>query len=353
MKIFSQPSVGWFRAATKAAAALAVLGLAGCRGAQSALDPAGPQAGSTSGLWWLFFTVCGAVYVAVVVALLLALTRRKAHDGSASASGAGVILLSLEGEQKITRVVGGAVAITVVILLVFLFADYAAARALSAAPAGALNIKVTGHQWWWQFEYQDPNPSKVFQTANELHIPTGRPVNFILQSTDVIHSFWLPNFNGKKDLIPGHPATTWFTAEREGTFFGQCAEFCGYQHAHMRIALVAESPEKFAAWQEAQRSEAPNPANDRQRRGQQVFVTTSCAMCHSITGTPARSNVGPNLTHFASRPWFAAGAFPTDHDHLVSWLIDPQAMKPGVRMPAPSLTAEDREAVVEYLLNLK
>jgi cytochrome c oxidase subunit II len=326
--------------------------LAGCRGPHSALDPAGPQARQISELAWMFFGGAAAILLAVVVVHLWTLRRRARQSNIGSAPG-GVALLEVERERRIARNVSWAVAATVLVLLGLLFTDYAVAHSLSAEPADPLVIKVTAHQWWWQFEYQDPVPANVFQTSNELHIPVGKPVRFLLQSADVIHSFWLPNFNGKKDLIPGHPTSTWFQADRAGTYYGQCAEFCGYQHAHMRIVLVAEAPEKFAAWQEAQRQPAAEPATDQQRRGQQVFVSTTCAMCHAIGGTPARSNVGPTLTHFGSQQMLAAGAFPNDRAHLESWLIDPQAMKPGVRMPAPPLTPGDRAALVEYLLSLK
>jgi cytochrome c oxidase subunit 2 len=327
--------------------------LAGCHGGpHSALDPAGPQAGQISGLAWRFFGGAAAILFAVVAVHLWTMLRRKGRSEE-SEQPHHLVQLKVESERRITRIVSGAVAATVLVLLGLLFTDYAVAHALSIEPTDPLVIKVTAHQWWWQFEYQDPVPGNVFQTSNELHIPVGKPVRFLLQSADVIHSFWLPNFNGKKDLIPGHPTSTWFQADRAGTFYGQCAEFCGYQHAHMRIVLVAEPPEKFAAWQDAQRRPAPEPTTDQQRRGQQVFVSTTCAMCHSITGTTARSNVGPTLTHFGSQQLFGAGSFPQDREHLNSWLIDPQAMKPGVRMPAPPLTPDDRAAVIEYLLSLK
>src|SRR5207248_1784087 len=147
-----------------------------------------------------------------------------------------------------------------------------------------------------------------------------------------------PNFQGKKDLVPGHPTTLSFRAEREGTFFGQCAEFCGAQHAHMRFVVVSEAPGKYQDWLQSQRQAGASPNSEQQKRGQTVFLTNSCALCHTIAGTPARGTVGPNLTHLASRPKLAAGTLPNLPGHLAGWVLDPQKIKPGVRMPQNSLS---------------
>jgi len=212
---------------------------------------------------------------------------------------------------------------------------------------------VTGHQWWWEIQYQDATPSNIVTTANEIHIPVGRPVQIQLRSGDVIHSFWIPNLHGKKDAFPDHETSLWLQADREGFFDGQCAEFCGAQHAHMRMQLVAESESKFQSWLQNQRQSAPQPQSDMQKKGQQVFLSHTCVTCHTIQGTDAGARLGPNLTHLASRQKIAAGTLPNMTGHLAGWIIDPQKIKPGVRMPQNPLNPEDLRALLEYLESLK
>jgi cytochrome c oxidase subunit 2 len=217
----------------------------------------------------------------------------------------------------------------------------------------AVTIEVTGQQWWWQVRYLDPDPSKIFVTANEIHIPVGQPVTIKLRSTDVIHSFWVPNLVGKKDLIPGHDAVLWLQADKPGVFRGQCAEYCGLQHAHMAFWVVAEPPTRFAAWLNQQRGEAVQPSTSSEQRGQQVFLSSPCIMCHTIQGTPAGATVGPDLTHIASRSYIAAGTLPNTRGQLAGWIVDSQAIKPGNRMPPNSLNPDDLQALLDYLQSLK
>jgi cytochrome c oxidase subunit 2 len=200
----------------------------------------------------------------------------------------------------------------------------------------------------WNIQHQTGKREK-----NELHVPTGRPILFQLRSTDVIHSFWIPNLQGKKDLVPGRPTSLWMQIGRPGIYRGQCAEFCGYQHAHMGLLIVAESPEQFAAWQQAQRTVPPAPATERQKRGQQLFLTGSCVLCHTIAGTLARSRVGPPLTHLASQQTIGAGVVANTRENLARWIRDPHTMKPGVRMPQNFLAQEDLAALLDYLATLK
>jgi cytochrome c oxidase subunit 2 len=190
-------------------------------------------------------------------------------------------------------------------------------------------------------------------TANEIHIPVGQPVEFQLKSRDVIHSFWVPTLHGKRDLIPRHVTTMTLQADRPGVYRGQCAEFCGYQHAHMAILVVAEPLEQFAAWLEHQRRPAAEPSDARQQRGQEVFLSAPCVMCHTIRGTLAGGRVAPDLTHIAGRHTLAAGTLPNTPGHLAGWIIDPQHIKPGNRMPAHSLNADDLQALLAYLGSLK
>jgi cytochrome c oxidase subunit 2 len=296
-------------------------------------------------MWWLMFWVCSAVFV-VVMLFLLASVFRPRPEGDASGSE--------KAEHNLTRMVTGAVGATIAILLVFLIVSFFVGRAVMSSPSpDPLTIKVTGYQWWWRVEYEDPQPSNTVITANEIHIPVGQPVAFKLTSRDVIHSFWVPNLHGKRDLIPGHEATIWLQADREGVFRGQCAEFCGHQHAHMAFTVVAEPPDRFNAWLDAQRKPAPGPSDAEQARGQQVFLTKTCVMCHTVRGTPASSNVGPDLTHLASRQTIAAATLQNDHDHLASWVLNSQAIKPGNKMPPHNLASEDLQSLLAYLESLK
>jgi cytochrome c oxidase subunit II len=326
--------------------------VAGCSGVQSALNPAGPQAGRISRLWWLMFYVCTAVFVLVIIAVVVAVirARRKQSDDFAATH----ITLDARSEQRLTRVVTGAIIATAVILFVFLIASFRTGRATyTLQDAQPVRIKVTGHQWWWEVEYEDQTASNTFKTANEIHIPVGRVVHLNLTSTDVIHSFWAPNLDGKKDLLPQHETTIWLRADHEGEFAGQCAEFCGHQHAHMRFVVIAESPDKFNAWLEAQRKPAQPPADVAQSRGQQVFLTAPCIMCHAVRGTDASGSVAPDLTHLASRRTIAAGTLPLTRDHLAGWITNSQEIKPGNRMPPVPLPSEDLQALLSYLESLK
>ena len=351
------PGPRWSRA-LRAAGILGVL-LCGGYGPQSALDTAGPQAGRIESLWWIFFWVCAVVYVLVLVFLFLPLLRGDVGRPAAGAapepsSDAPEITPDPAAERRRSSVVGAAVTLTVLILFALLLGDMLTGRKIHADPGpDTLTIKITGHQWWWEAQYNDVVPSNIVTTANEIHIPVGRPVKFELFSNDVIHSFWVPSLHGKKDLVPGHPVSTWLQADREGEFWGQCAEFCGHQHANMRMVIVAEAPEKFGQWLEASRKSAGEPVYPQQARGQQVFMSSPCVMCHSIQGTPAGGRVGPDLTHVASRRILAAGAIPNTPGHMAGWIIDPQKIKPGTHMPQNNIAPADLRALLEYLESLK
>jgi cytochrome c oxidase subunit 2 len=320
----------------------------GCTGNQSALNPKSLQAGRISNLWWLLFAVLSCIYVAVLLALLIATFRKSGQNP------APLLEPDQKSEKIMQTVVSSAVGVSVLILFIFLFGDLATGRALhELTEQSPFRIKVTGHQWWWEVQYEDPNPSRIVNDANEIHVPVGRTVVFNLQSTDVIHSFWAPNFHGKKDLIPGHPTKTWFRAERAGVFEGQCAEFCGAQHAHMRFLIIAQPEAEFQSWLESQRKPAASPANETEKTGQKVFLSGSCILCHSIDGTSARATVGPNLTHVGSRARLAAGTLPNEAKHLARWILDPQVAKPGVLMPQNTIDAASLATLVAYLESLK
>ncbi|HYC01020.1 MAG TPA: cytochrome c oxidase subunit II [Candidatus Limnocylindrales bacterium] len=331
-------------------AALACALSASCAGPQNMLDAAGEHARHLSELWWLMLAVLAAIYILVCGAILMA-AYRSSHTGPQTR----LAETAPERERRMSIVVGAAVGATAVVLFVFLFASFSTGHALNslARTPADLTIKVTGQQWWWDVEYQDPVPSNTVITANEIHIPLGKTVQLILVSTDVIHSFWVPNLAGKKDLIPGHQNTMWLKAERPGLYHGQCAEFCGHQHANMRFHVVVETEEQFQAWLQAQRKPAVEPSDERLRHGQHVFLTGPCAMCHSVRGTDAAGFVAPDLTHVASRARIGAGALPNTREHLLRWVADSQSIKPGNHMPPLTLPPQDLDAVVAYLESLK
>lgn len=320
--------------------------LAGCSGAQSALNPAGPQAARLESLWWLFFWVCTAVFVIVMGFLWLAMRRRSEGEDKDPPP--------QKAHRQMTQVVTGAVVVTAVILMVFLVASVLADRGLSSInSADPLTIKVTGKQWWWDVQYENPLPSRIVRTANEIHIPVGRPVKIKLASSDVIHSFWVPNLHGKKDLIPGRNAELWLQADRPGVFNGQCAEFCGLQHARMRFLVIAQHPDDFEKWMEGQRSAAREPVTEAEIRGREVFLSNTCIMCHTIRGTGAFATVAPDLTHLASRRTIAANTLPNIRGHLGGWITDPQRIKPGNKMPPNPIQPEDIHVLLDYLMSLK
>jgi cytochrome c oxidase subunit II len=314
----------------------------------SAFAPASPQAHLAATLWWWMLAVGGAVWLIVIASMLYTSFARRGEQ-----AGDGLARVPEQTHHAMERVVIGATAVTVLVLAAFLVFDFSVGHALAQHPARALTIDITGHQWWWEAEYEDPDPSKHLTTANEIHVPVGEPVQLKLRSADVIHSFWAPNLNGKKDLIPGYLSTLWFKADTAGVYRGQCAEFCGLQHAKMAFFVIAEPKDKFQAWLAAGAKSPPPPTDSTQLYGQRVFLSSGCAVCHTIGGTQAQSFVGPPLTHVASRSTIAAGALANTKANLMSWIANPQAIKPGTRMPAIPLTGPQLAAVVEYLETLK
>ncbi len=332
------------------AALVLVLCVSSCGGIQNAINPAGPQADNLSRLWWLMFTVCSVVFVIVMIAVLLSLRNRTQETLSTP-----MLELPREQEQRRRNVVISAATITVIILFVFLIASFSAGRSMSAdlAHKNGLSIDLTGHQWWWEVRYNDVDASNIFTTANEIHIPVGVPVTFTLHAADVIHSFWVPNLAGKKDLIPGKVNTIWLQADKPGVYRGQCAEYCGLQHAQMALWVVAEPQEQFNAWRQNQTQTSMPPAGDSQKRGYQVFLSSTCVMCHAINGTTAGSNIGPNLTHVGSRNTIGAATMANTRDHLAQWIKDSQTIKPGNKMPQNNLSEADLQSLVDYLQSLK
>lgn len=313
-------------------------------GHETVLRPASEQAHTVLGLFHFQWIVATIVWVLVVAAVLYA-----AYRGSRRA------VPDVRHEPALRKWVSVATALTIVTLVIYLVYDFGVGRAV-AAPFGdqtALHISLTGHQWWWEVTYNDTNPQHQLSTANEIHVPVGRRVLFTLTSRDVIHSFWMPNLSGKKDLIPGHTSDVWFVADTPGVYRGQCAEFCGLEHAKMALVVVAESPADYRKWYEAQLQPDAQPSDSLRALGQQVFLSGPCALCHAINGTPAGGHFGPDLTHVGSRMTLAAGTLPNTRGNLGGWLVDPQSIKPGVHMPANNLDPKQLRALIAYLEGLQ
>jgi cytochrome c oxidase subunit 2 len=328
------------------AAFTAALLCANCSGWQSAFDTHGAEAIGLAHLMTFIMTVCAAVWTAVVAVLAWALWRRRHPRPDPLAADA-------RTERKMALVVMGSVTATIVIITIFTAASFVATRALTSPAGDALIVRIRGYQWWWEITYLDPRTDQTFTTANELHVPVGRPVRIRLAAADVIHSFWVPSLAGKQDLIPGRDNDLTFTAQRAGVYRGQCAEFCGLQHARMAVLVVAQEPELFETWRQSQLAGANVPTAPEQIAGRQVFETKSCAACHTVRGTQANGSLGPDLTHVGSRKTIAAGVFDNTRGSLAAWIADPQTIKPGNNMPMVNLTADELNAVSAYLTGLK
>ncbi len=217
----------------------------------------------------------------------------------------------------------------------------------TAPPPNALTVTVRASQWWWEFRY----PSLGLVTANELHVPVGRPIVLQLEGVDVIHSFWVPRLGGKRDVIPGRHNTLDFTADTPGEYFGQCAEFCGTSHANMRMRVIVDAADAFERWVAAERAPAAEPSGAA-ADGKAIFARSACVGCHTIRGVSAGA-VGPDLTHFASRGSFAGSILANTPANVQKWILDPPGIKPGTKMPALGLSAADARAVAAYLASLK
>ncbi|HCO03451.1 MAG TPA: cytochrome c oxidase subunit II [Actinobacteria bacterium] len=320
-------------------ALLAVLVFTGCAGAPSTLDPHGPGASRVAGLWWFLFIVSAVVCVVFIALVVFGAMRRQKnreipeHDASTP-------------RWARNLVIGGGVVFPVLILSVLWVMTLHDMAALSAPTRPArLTVQVEGYQWWWRVSY----PGQGIVTANEIHVPTGQPVRVVLTTNDVNHSFWVPQLVGKTDLIAGRTTSLWLQADNAGVYRGQCAEYCGLQHANMAFYVVAQSPADFRAW--ASNEAAAAPATDP--AGQSVFENAPCAACHTIRGTTAHGTFGPDLTHFGSRMTIGAGTVPNNRGYLGGWIVNAQSIKPGSLMPPIQLSAADEQQLIDYLESLK
>jgi cytochrome c oxidase subunit 2 len=313
------------------------------------LHPAAPQAGHIEWLYWFTFWILFAVFVLMIAAFTGAGVKTRVV-----ASGPVPILeKDEEADHRAGWAVGSAMGVTVVTLFVVLVLSVVTGKRVEGLTSKhPVTIQITGHQWWWEVTYPNPQADQTVTTANEIHVPVGTPIVILTNSKDVIHSFWAPSVTGKRDLLPGYSSAFWFKIDKAGIYHGQCAEFCGLQHAHMGFSITAESVNEFQAWQQQQLKPASEPSNDEALRGREVFLTHACLMCHTIRGTDAGSRLGPDLTHVASRNMIAAETLPNTAGSLAGWVVDPQRIKPGTQMSPNPLSPDDLQAVVVYLQSL-
>jgi cytochrome c oxidase subunit 2 len=317
---------------------------------QSTFGNAGEGTQHFNTLFTIFLIVCGVMYIAVIAFLIASILRRRRADT------ANVVEEGRHNEENPllrTALIGwGAVVATglVGLALASFFTDRSDA---SAAGHEKLAVTVTGNQWWWDITYTAADVSKTVHTANELHLPVGVPVRIFLNSNDVIHSFWVPSLAGKQDLIPGRQNDIILVPRKVGIYRGQCAEYCGAEHAKMALVVDVDSYADFIKWWQHQLQTAPQPTNALTLAGYKYVTSGPCSSCHAIAGTPANGTVGPDLTHLASRRSIAAGAMPMSEGNLYGWVEDPQSLKPGAKMPTIGLEANKLHAVVAYLETLK
>ncbi|MBV9166095.1 MAG: c-type cytochrome [Solirubrobacterales bacterium] len=327
------------------AAAIVVGGallLSGCS-KQSIISNASPQAHGITVLWWWMLGVAALVFLGAVVLLVIGyVTRRRP----------GLPFLGQReiAAQGLVLVFGIGIPLGVLVALFGVSDIYLIRQTAAPAPrTTALTIHVIGHQWWWEVRYDGGHPV----TANEIHIPVRTRVNLVATTADVIHSFWVPQLNRKIDMIPGQRNRILLYADRTGKYRGQCSQFCGLQHANMGMFVIAQPQSAFRAWLAHTSRRSSSPTTPQARAGKQLFLTSQCASCHFIAGTPAQGTIGPDLTHVASRSTLAAATIPNTPRELADWIHNPQAIKPGVRMPDLGLSWRQVDRIVAYLEELK
>ncbi len=325
-----------------------LLFLTACGKPQSSLYPAGPAADKIARMSWfmaiLFLVITGIMWI--LIAWAFSRRRGTLEEHEPVDVGGGQAWIGW----------GGLVFPIIVLTVIFILG----LNLLASFPVHdghhqplKPDITLIGHQWWWEVQY-DGEPPQSFTTANEIHIPVGQPVNIELISRDVIHSFWVPTLHGKVDLVPGHPNFIRIQADHEGSYNGTCAEYCGAQHAHMRLLVVAQQPEDYQAWIQQQLKPAVEPIGEDAKRGEQVFMAGPCSMCHQVRGTLAGGRVAPDLTHIGSRHYIAANSYPNNDAYLEAWVTHAQSLKPGVAMPdLTQFTGQQLRDIVAYLRQLQ
>ena len=324
----------------------AAFGAAACAHAEPPLgylSSAGAPAHAIVPLTWGVLGVAIAVVLIVCALTLIGTWRRMDRTSDAIASA------PHQRDASLWLWIG--VGISCVVLAVCLVWTIRVLASTNAPRSPALTIEVTGQQWWWKVRYLDSDASRVLTTANEIHVPTGTTVRVNLIAADVIHSFWVPALGGKTDLIPGQTNVAWLEADRPGRYRGQCSEYCGVQHAHMAFEVVAQTPEDFAQWKNAQLAAATLAPGEDVARGARTFEYR-CGACHTVRGTAAGGTTAPDLTHLLSRASIAALTLPNDAAARAAWTMNPQASKPGNHMPVLQLGASELADVNAFLSTL-
>jgi len=310
----------------------------------------GPAANPTTALGWGLLGLSVFVAAFIACAVLIGIWWKRG-DGAYDGNGWPVVS---RGRNGLPWLLIG-VPVSVVLLLASAIWTFHVLDAIAAPPKKApITLLVTAHQWWWEVRYQrTDDPKSGFETANEIHVPVGVPVRLRLSSADVIHSFWVPQLAGKTDAIPGQVNLAWLEADRPGMYRGQCTEFCGMQHAHMALYVIAQSASAFRAWWQYQTRDAAMPTAQAAASGSAVFGSR-CAICHTVRGRPgSQGGLGPDLTHLMSRRTIAAGTLPNTIGNLAGWVSDAPSLKPGVAMPRENLDGPQLQALLAYLQTLK
>ncbi|MGH7025695.1 MAG: cytochrome c oxidase subunit II [Caulobacteraceae bacterium] len=303
----------------------------------------GPRADPATALTWGVTLISLAVIAIITLLVVWGVVARRARGGE---------LPPVTKREAGHWIWIGLIPTTITLAVSLVWTVAVLAKINSPASKPAFTLEITGHQWWWGVRYVFDQPGETFSTANEIHIPVGRPVLVKAMSADVIHSFWVPALTGKTDTIPGRANIAWLEADRAGIYRGQCTEYCGEEHAGMAVYVVAEPQAAFDAWRQAQQAPASAPASPQAASGQAIFQA-HCAACHEVRGTDAGGVLGPDLTHVASRATIASGMLPNTRATLAGWISNPAALKPGVLMPATELSGPDLNAVTAYVESLK
>ncbi len=284
--------------------------------------------------WWTLW-----IFVLVEGALLYAVWRFRERPGAP-------VPRQIHGHTALE--ISWTVAFAVILLIIGIPTIRVIFKTQEAPAATALRVDVSARQWWWEFRY----PGLKITTANEAHVPVGQTIAFHLSGPDVIHSFWIPQLGGKRDVVPGRVNRLVLTPDTPGEYIGQCAEYCGTSHANMRFRVVVHPKDEFEKWAAGQQAPAAEPADPLAQRGKELFAQSACVGCHTLTGVSV-GMLGPDLTHFGSRKTFAGGLLPSTPENLVRWIENPGHLKPGVLMPALGLRGEQSQALAAYLLSLK
>ena len=306
------------------------------------LAPQGPVAARIADLSWFMMLLGTLIYVGVMIYFMYAIWGKRGYDLKEE------LKRPNEGNGIVLTWGAGFTGLILVVLFGMNIATMRSNNSISNNRA-ELVIEVIGHQWWWEVQY----PEQGFETANEIHIPAGHPVTLRLRTKDVIHSLWIPELSGKLDLLPNQVNELTLESSRTGEFWGECAEFCGTQHAKMQLMIIVQTEEEFAAWLEHQQTVPPPPEDELTFEGREIFLGSACVYCHAVAGTNASSDLGPDLTHLASRRTLGAGILENTPGNLAGWVIDAQAIKPGNHMPPMDLSGVELQALLAYLETLE